>query len=604
MSGRELPHLGAAVLDETELAVLFTRPESSGAPEGWTATSDGRAWTLARNTILEEDLLEQPAPYPALVSVGVDAGERTWMLDLEASGVVGVSGPGAAVEDMVRFLVAELALNAWSEGIEVMLTGGFATETVGLDPMRVRCVEEGEATRRATIVARDADEAAQNVGTTLLDRRRDALAIDSTGPVVIVVPGGKAEGALVDEVRDRARSRVVVLHDDETPAIELTGDGMANLSRWGVTVRAFTLQAAQAADMADLAVATRQLQDEPMPAADESTPVGRFITADGALREDFTQPRTASGDDPSSLAPEADEVYVSGAATTAEDLAVLAPGVPVGVREEVEAVDPGLDEDLAAWRDPGSRRPRVQVLGPVDVEAWGQEREKVANVGGTIEFLVFLTCQEHGVTPERAAEALSWSVGTVHNRARDARKLLGRRSDGQEWLPDAPKSATARQRGVATYELHREVLVAADLFRRLRLRGQARGANGLEDLVAALALVAGAPFYQLRRGGYGWLVDGDRLDHHLSHAIVDVSHLVVGRALAAGDTSRARWACEIAIGAAPDEDRPRLDLAAVTAAEGSGSADDVVAEQVIDRVDADPTARTEKVLDQRGWLAS
>ena len=198
---------------------------------------------------------------------------------------------------------------------------------------------------------------------------------------------------------------------------------------------------------------------------------------------------------------------------------------------------------------------------------------------------------------------MGWSEATVHNRARDARRLLGEQPNGEPWLPEATKSPTARQRGVATYELHPEVLVAADLFRRLRLRGQARGASGVEDLVAALSLVGGRPFDRLRKRGYGWLAENP-LDHHLCHAVVDVAHLIVGRALSTGDTSTARWACEIAIKAAPDEDKPRLDLAAVTAAEGGDFVDEMLAEQIIDRVDADPTARSEQVIDQRGWLAS
>jgi nucleoid-associated protein YgaU len=603
VAGRELPNVGAAVIGEEEFAVLFTDPVDGEVPHGWDATNDGRAWTLPRETILEDELREQPAPYPALVSVGVDPSGRTWMLDLEAAGVFGVAGTGAQVEDLVRFLVAELALNAWSDGTEVMLTADFATETVGLNPTRVQLVDAETAARRGARTARDTIESAENMGMDLLDFRRDAIAIDSTGAVVIIVPG-QAEDELVDAVRGRARSRVVVVHDDEMPAIELTGDGMAYLPMWAVTLEPHTLPAEQAAAMADLMGAVRQVEDQPMPAADESTPLGRLMTADGALREEFTEPRVAEGDDPNSLLPDADEVYVAAAATTAEDLAALAPSVPAELRAEIEALDPGLDDDMAAWNDPELRRPRVRVMGPIEVQAWGERKEEVDNVGGTTEFIVYLACQEHGVSPERSAAALRWTARTVWNRATDARKLLGERADGDPWVWDAPISPTARKTGVAAYELHPEVLVDADLFRRLHLRAPARGAEGLEDLVAALSLVTGLPFDRQRKRGYGWLVDGQRHDHYLAHAVSDVAHLVVNRALASSDTATARWACEIAIKADPDADRPRLDLAAVTAAEGSGSADDVVAEQVIDRVDADPTARTEQVLDQRGWLVS
>ena len=492
------------MIGDEEFAVLFAQPVDGAAPPGWTATSDGRAWTLPRETILEEELRQQPAPYPALVSVGLDDDGRTWLLDLEAMGVVGVAGSGAGVEDLVRFLVAELALNAWSEGTEVLLTGGFATEMVALNPARVRVVDAETAIRRGTRIARDAAETAQNMDMDLLDLRRDAVAVDSTGTVVIITPG-QAGDELADAVRGHARSRVVVVHDERTPSIELTGDGKAFLPAWGVTIEPFGLPAEQGAAMADLMGTLRRTEDRPMPALEDASPVGRLITADGALREEFTEPRSANGGDPSSLLPEADEVYVAAAATTSEDLAALAPGVPAEVRSEVEALDPGLDDDLAAWRDATSRRPRVQVMGPVDVHAWGVPKEEIANLGGTIEFIVYLACQEQGVTPERAAVALEWSEATVHNRARDARRLLGERENGETWLPEATKSRTARRRGVASYELDPGVLVAADLFRRLRLRAQARGEDGLPDLVAALSLVSGRPFDQLRKRGYGWL---------------------------------------------------------------------------------------------------
>ncbi|WP_107767122.1 LysM peptidoglycan-binding domain-containing protein [Nocardioides terrigena] len=606
IAGRELPNLGAAVIGADELSVLFVAPADGGPPEGWDATDDNATWTLPRQTILEPELRTQPAPYPALVSVGLDEDERTWLLDLEAIGVVGVAGPGAVVEDMVRFWVAELALNAWAEGTEVLLTDGFATETTGLNPTRLRVLDDDPARRLGLRVARDAAEAADNLGKELLDLRRDAMVADSTGPVVLIVHG-QPGADLVDAAGGRDRSRLIVVHHDTArdvpPVIDLTDGGLAYLPAWGVTLQPSTLPTDEAAAMAELMASLRGVEDQPMPPATQDSPVAQFMSVDGSLRSEFTQPRSATGGTGGSMLPEPDEKYLSAAATTVEDLEALAPDVPPSVRSEIEALDPGLDADVAAWTDPDARRPRVQVLGPVAVEAWGARPEEIANLGGTTEFIVFLACQDHGVTPERAAVALGWSEATVHNRARDARRLLGDRPDGEPWLPDASKTDAARQRGVATYELHPQILVAADLFRRLRARGQARGADGLNDMIEALSLVSGRPFDQLRRRGYGWLAETP-LDHYLSHAVVDLAHLIVNRTLADGDTVTARWACQVAITAAPDEDKPRLDLAAVDEADGVGTADETVTDQVIDRVDADPTPRTEQILEQRRWLAS
>lgn len=55
-------------------------------------------------------------------------------------------------------------------------------------------------------------------------------------------------------------------------------------------------------------------------------------------------------------------------------------------------------------------------------------------------------------------------------------------------------------------------------------------------------------------------------------AVVDVAHTVTIAALHSGDLELARTATETSILAAPYEDTPRLDLAAVVAAEGDRQA--------------------------------
>jgi LysM repeat protein len=606
--GAPLPQLGAAVLGEEDLTLLFIHPAVGEVPTGWTATHDARAWMLPRWTFLEDELLTQPAPYPALVTIGHDEGGRTWLLDLETLGVFGIAGAREQVADLTRFLVAELAVNAWSEGTEVLLAGGFGAETVKLNPTRLRQVDREAAMLRAAALTRDATESEQNLDTDLLGLRRDGELLDSTGPVVIVVPG-RADGEFAGTIGLRDRSRVVVVHEDEAePAIELTGDGMAYLPLWGISIKAFTLPAADADSMAALVASTRNLQDAPVPAADDdASPLGRYVKADGSLREEFTEPRHTDGRDVSSLLPEADEVYLATAATTPEDLAALAPSVPEATRAEIEALDPTLAQDVADWFDPTSIRPKVHLLGPVDVTAVGGSREGLDNLAGTIEFIVYLACQERGVTGERAAEACGWkTVKTVQNRARDARKLLGTRPNGTEWLPDAGKTESAK-RGMPTYELDKGpggVLINHDLFVRLKIRAQKRGDGGLDDLVTALSLVTGEPFDQLRRGGYGWLLEGQRHDHIMVGTIHDVAHVVATRAVAEGRTDLVRPACEAARKANPHSDVAWLDLAAAAEAEnGRPAADEMVGEQVVDRVDEDLPPRTEAVIDRRGWLA-
>jgi hypothetical protein len=124
---------------------------------------------------------------------------------------------------------------------------------------------------------------------------------------------------------------------------------------------------------------------------------------------------------------------------------------------------------------------------------------------------------------------------------------------GEKHLPDARQSTAAKAakaakaRGVGVYQVD-GLLIDADLFRRLRVRGEARGADGITDLSRALTLVGGQPFDQLRTGGWSWLHEGDRLDQHMLCA---VAHMVTTSALKSGDLGQARAAAEFAALAAP-----------------------------------------------------
>jgi len=151
------------------------------------------------------------------------------------------------------------------------------------------------------------------------------------------------------------------------------------------------------------------------------------------------------------------------------------------------------------------------------------------------------------------------------------------------------------------------LLVDAELFRRLRVRGESRGADGIADLRQALQLVTGQPFDKLRPGGWSWLFDGDRLDHHLVCGVVDVAHLVTIHALSEGQLDVARAAAAVAAASAPYEEIPRLDLAAVAAATGHRSqVARIIRDEVCNRSDdgAPPvelSKRTEEILGAHRW---
>ena len=176
---------------------------------------------------------------------------------------------------------------------------------------------------------------------------------------------------------------------------------------------------------------------------------------------------------------------------------------------------------------------------------------------------------------------------------------------GRTFLPPATEHPLAIERGIGLY-LIEDLLCDADLFKRLRLRGQARGADGVDDLRTALRLVSGAPFEGLRARGGAWLARNP-LDQHLLCSIVDVAHIVSTIAIEAGDTQQARGASELAVLAAPTDATTQFDLAAIAAKNGDDAKAAAIARNVIRWRDAagesiDLSDRNAAIVRAHRWL--
>lgn len=608
--GAPLPEVGLVVLGKDSLELRFDTAPETTPPPAWTANDDGRTWSLPREAELDDAASDQPAPYPALVSVGTDEDGRTWLLDLEAVGSVGISGDAEGANEVARYMVAELGVNAWSDGSRVLLADGFADEMVGLNPARLERSAGVDAVRHAATIAVEADLAAANTGDDILTRRRDSRLLDSSTPVVVLFPDGAGDDPVADVAKllgGGQRMRVVLVHRTSTnPTLVVKGEGRIILARWGQELNALTLTADDAAAMADLAAATRKIVDEPPPDVAKGPLVG-FAKANGAMSEAYVAPRRTDEHDEFSMLSEPDAVYVETAATTPTNLEAMAPSVRPETEQDLATVDEQLDDDIADWTDPKCRRPKVHLLGPVNVVAPAGTRQGLPSVPVAIEMTICLACRERDMTADQLADAMGWgNPRTVQNRAGDVRKLLGRKADGSEWLPDANTTSSA-ERGVPSYELDTGpggVLVDADLVVSLRARAQRKGAAGIDDLVTALSLVEGRPFDRLRPRGYGWLLEGHRYDHMLVATIEDIAHLVATRANSEGRTDLVRLACDVARQANPDSPVAWLDQAAAEQTDhGVEAAEKMVREQVLDVDDEDPPERVEEVLRQRRWLA-
>lgn len=581
--GASVPQVQAVQLLPGEVAVQLAEPQTLTAPWRAHGSGDGRRWLLTSGVQGHEPA--RRAPYPQLVSVGQDDTGATWMVNLEQLGTASLTGDPTYAADFARYLAAEIAVNPWSSHVQVDCVG-VAAEAVQLDPARIRHYQlDDDAALDAAIVAAGMtmEKCAEHQVTAAAGRAADRGG-DVWDSWLVLVNGALSSTPLnlllarVGDHSGRTGTAVVMVADSEPIrglGVQLTGQGRLLIPSLGLDLIANGLTPAEAQGCALLLSHADQLDDADMPTyGDDSW--REYCDAAGALRGELVHPRDTDPDTLTEAAttviPVPDVEVLAVAATTVEDLQQLAPLVPDHVRAKVEASDPALDADLAAWA--AGTRPLLRLLGPIQARTGttGDPITVAKRKAFYTELLAFLALHPHGVSIDQVVDAFNTDADQMRVHLSKVRKWLGiDPSTGSPYLPEATKSPAAIARGMGIYQTV-GVLSDVDLFRRLRTRGQARGADGLADLQSALRLVTGEPFTGQRERGWGWLADGVRVDQHMVCAVVDVAHLVAITALHTGDLKVARNACETAMLAAPYEDTPRLDLAAVVAAQGDRQA--------------------------------
>ena len=616
-----IPALVGVDVTEHHLTARFAHSVQLGEP--WTCldSEDAQVWRVDRDADL--DLVgplesDSPPPWPQLVCLGTD-GSGWRLINLEAFGIISFTGNSTYAADLARYLGTELAVSPWARDVEIDCLE-VCPELVALDPGRIRHHPA------STDIIPNQVAAAIHINERLegqqsLETARVTFAGDELWASRILICGNAQADdldVLTELIADQPRrtATAVVIVDDPHGhggiTMRLTDDGRLLAPQLGLDLVVNGLTEDEARGCAALIAAGRAEEGEPMPepaiAAEPSW--ASMANAAGALRSGLTLPRSSAQPDASSVLPEPDDTYLARTANTELDLEELAPLVPAHVRARVEAIDPTLDDDLEQWRRQSSARPRVQVLGPIKVRvgSGGDPARAAARMGYYTEMVAFLCTRPEGATTAEVADAFGLSDARVRRDMSVVRSWLGIDPDsGQPFLPDAMKAPQATQRGVGLYALQ-DVLFDADLFRRLRLRGEARGRHGLQDLCNALELVTGPPFDAMRSRVGVWLSE-THLDQHLQCAIVDVAHIVSTIALGADEPDLARYAAELASRVAPNEATPQLDLAAVLAFAGQPAAAANVARRVATWRDdsgeppPDLSRRAEQILRTHKWLA-
>lgn len=632
-AGGDVPTLAAIEL--TEHQILAHLIQAAELPEPWAPLGDERQrWYLdipgdSANATSGKDR-QFPAPYPLLATIGQSEDGHWWLLNCEQLATIAITGDTARARDLLRYVAAELALADWAQDTHIDLIG-LGHELATIDEARLTCHDLTETRQATSSVLASAQ--------TMLKRAITAESDAATGR--ITQPDDEIWGAqllLIDttavpeeaaarliEVSDLARAHpgrtataVVSTSDhDDAFALTLTEDGQLHIPAVGLTLTPVQLPATEAVDITALLHQATDADDTALPCATDAGGWEDFADASGDLRPELTIPRTTPSVGTATTVLEADdEQYLATAAVTPEDLETIAPQIPEAVSRAARAADPTLDEDMVEWIDHTLRQPRLQLLGPVKAFAYGPNTSNVAGrIAFYTELIAFLwTKRDQGATAQQLLEAFpTQSENSIRKHINVLREWLGTNpKTGELILPPATSAPAKQFHGHNVYQVDDGpggLLVDLDLLRRTHLAGKTSpGASGIERIRDGLIhLVTGEPFEGMREGRWNWMLEGDRLDEHAVITVADMAHLATTHYLQAGDIPSARLTADIGHQAAPYEDTNRLDLAAVTDAEGHhAEAMTYLRREVLNRCDhaatpLDNSGRTRRILKERGW---
>lgn len=629
--------IAANLTDETLTLVLAGR--RADPPPPWGAGTDGERWILQRADdpgYVDERRSRSLAPYPALASIGHTSTGEHWLLDLERVGTLTLAGDQERVLDLARFIAAELAHNTWSEMLHAELVG-FAAELTPANPDRLTHHDNAADVLPAmTARARNVDAALRRLDTDILTGRVRGITPDAWAPTVLLAANDHTAARELQTVLDahpRVGLAIVTTTDSGTTAepadpvdvprsggrgwrLHVDHDGTAHLPALGLTLTAAQLPADEAVSLARLLAMAADTRDQPMPPARGDQPWDALADATGNLNPTEPQPGAATDAETSDvqtaqhqaglrLAPAPPAGSPTGSDPSRDP---LASGVDPATRQRVEQADPDLDADLAAWNDPTCPRPRLALLGRVTVRAQGHLPVERPREAFHTEVVAYLATRNRPAPSHEYATAM-WPTdpdaagkSKVTNSISVARAWLGHDPDtGHEYLPLGWYEA-----GSALYQVT-DALIDAELFRRLRLRGLARGGpSGAADLRHALNLVTGRPFdhpepREGSPGGYAWLAEANsRLDHEYSAMIVDTAHTLAQHHIAHGQHDAAAQAAQAALRADSYEDLPLLDLVEASMAQQKLAEAERYVQQILANHDAeieeDLPPRTAEVL--------
>jgi DNA-binding SARP family transcriptional activator len=522
------PTILGVLVDRASVEVLLDRPAPAPAP--WTETADGFRWRILAE-MLPDQLSVDSAPLPALASVGrVAAGAADVLINLEAAGVLGVTGDASRAAGFCYALALQLVGAPWAAAITLNL--------VAFPP---------------GLAMRDNVREVNTLAEILVDLEMTAGIMDVTAR-----EHGCADlfsGRLRGEAGDGWPPVVVLCAQRPTPK-ELKM--LARIARSGGGVLAVVANAGPLARW-EVDVDTSPCPINPLRLAVAPTVVDAETMAD--IAEIL---RVADDDGGASLE---DPPYDTIELSVDRPLTARVDPAPRSEPGRLVPTIPGPD-----LPDLGNPPILVRVLGSVEVDgALECKRAK------SRELVVYLAMHPNGVGESELDEALWGSNGgrIVLSSTRDSTVSVARTSLGgaSRLLPAQGQGREKR------YQFGPEVQSDWQQFCTLHRFG--REQQSTAALHKALELVRGRPFEAVISGRtYGW-IHTEGHGRHIEAEVADAADLAASLYLKAGDPLAARWAARRGLLAEPYTERLWVRL--MEAADELGESQEI--ERIMDEMD-------------------
>lgn len=496
-TAEQVPEPLAIWVDDDGISLALARP-ASPIP-GWTATRDQRVWTHPRARTLPT--VSRANPAPSLVTIG-GTSDHPLLLNLEAAGVVSITGEAEAPADLVRSMIQELD-NSPVGGRSRVLVHGIDAPSTPADGSVV-IVDDLDA---ALAELRAEADAWSSPGTSLASAFSARLTDDAPdgAPPLIVVTSAAGEAVARTARRLPLGSSValIVLGELDAPALEVRlVDGYVEVPELGLRAQA---QQLTSHDASRLVEAIESAVEAPVP-ADADEPIAAALLQVLPLDAPVPEPEPAPVIDLRSHRRES---------------------TPVDVPDPSYALC-------------------VRMLGRVD--AVGMDPPPTPQQTAVLAYLL--------THPKASSEAITEALWRDDQRKPDRLYNLMyqlRRAVGPDVLSQNRAGPITLGPGLTS---------DVDLFEARVLAATGRDATeAMALLLSALDLVRGQPFEATPRTNryYSW-VDLENIRSEWEQKIGDVAHRVAAWAHANGDASTSIHAARKGLLASPLNETLTCDL--------------------------------------------